>query len=287
MKETLSVGLSLAGRRETLERPQDLGAWGISSLRIPVPLPLKPQDAAAVESAHAAGCFIMAVLKFSPADVQWPHALTQVLQRLPFVTHWEIESEPDDPIFGWPSDQLATYAACLSKAAALIKGINPQAQIHNGGLGRSLPKGIARLCALGAGASVDIWNVHPYMNPLMPDAKGCLRYFQELIRRTLIQEGQAAKPVWWSSIACPGMRDPKLAVDWWLGKNPTEAMQAEWLKIVYAAAAQAGVERIFWEGWQDRPSQTPTGIDYFGLRRTDNSVKPVLEVLAASIKIGL
>ena len=268
--------MSLVGHTEKMPVPSDLKTYGISALRMPVRLQLKEEAALTVEAAHAAGCFILAVLQFSPQDSAWPEALRQTVERLSFVTHWEIDSEPDDALFGWPQDHLSTYAACLIQAAALIKNIQPQAKIHNGGLGRSLPKGLTQLCALGAGECIDIWNVHPYMNPLMPDAKGCLRYFQDMITQALAKEGQKDKPLWWSSIACPGMADPKAAANWWLGKNPTETMQAEWLKILLAMAANTGVERLFWEGWQDHPHPTSTGIDYFGFLRADGSPKPLL-----------
>jgi polysaccharide biosynthesis protein PslG len=282
------MGLSLVGRQEIMGFPADLKKWGISSLRLPAHLPLRREDIQQLEAARDAGCFILAVLQFLPGDSHWNEALPGVIERFtPSITHWEIASEPDDPAFGWPADQLTTYAACLIKAASIIKHINPQARIHNGGLGRSLPKGIAQLCEQGAGSAVDAWNVHPYMNPLMPDAKGCLRYFQDIIRQTQSKQGQVLKPLWWSSIACPGVPDASGAAAWWLGKNPTEIMQAEWLKIVYTIAAGAGVERIFWEGWQDRPQQTRTGIDYFGLRRADGSAKPVLDILFQLTRAGL
>ena len=49
------------------------------------------------------------------------------------------------------------------------------------------------------------------------------------------------------------MRDPKTAKDWWLGKNPTEALQADWLKIVYAIAASAGCRTDFLGGMAGPP----------------------------------
>jgi hypothetical protein len=281
------LGVSLVGRQEKAD-PRDLKTQGISSLRLPVHLPIKPEELQSLETARDAGIFILAVLQFLPEETLWPEMLSKVVgQFTPAITHWEIASEPDDPTFGWPADGLKRYAESLIQAAGLIKRMNPKALIHNGGLGRSLPKGITQLCEQGAGAAVDIWNVHPYMNPLMPDAKGCLNYFQDIITQTQTKQAQMQKPLWWSSIACPGMQHPDSTAPWWLGKNPTESMQAEWLKMAYAIAARAGVERIFWEGWQDHPGQTQTGIDYFGLRRADGSAKPVFETFCQRLALGL
>jgi hypothetical protein len=80
------------------------------------------------------------------------------------------------------------------------------------------------------------------------------------------------------------MRDPASAKAWWLGKNPSEIMQAEWLTMIGAIAAQTGVERIFWEGWQDRPGRTHTGIDYFGLLRPDASQKSIVDVFLSAAR---
>jgi hypothetical protein len=279
-------GLSLAGRDEPLDELPSLKRLGFSFLRLSLHVPPRTEEAIAIDAARASGCAVMAVIKADPMDpAVWESPLRQtILQFKDRVRHWEIGSEPDDAVSGWPQDDFVTYAARLKTAETLIKDVDPTALVHNGGQGRSLPKGIARLCALGVGTLIDIWNVHPYMNPLMPDAKGCLRYFHDMIHAMLVAQGQADKPVWWSSIACPGMTDPKATRDWWLGKNPTEALQADWLNLIMTQVPTWGVEKVFWEGWHDRePGSTKTGIDHFGLLRTDGSAKTAFNRLVQPV----
>jgi len=277
-----------------MDSRENQGRWGISWVGRNEPFPdaaalqsltpgwvRLPADLTAIETARAAGCGVLVVLKGTVETLPALEATVKALKS--HVRHWEIDSEPDDPAFGWPADDLTSYARYLQAAATLIKTVDPTAVVHNGGLGRSLPKGIARLHALGVGTAVDVWNVHPYLNPLMPDATGGLRYFHDMIQKTLTTLGDGAKPVWWTSIACPGMADPKAAANWWLGKNPTESVQADWARLVMTQVPTWGVAKVFWEGWRDQPGRTGTGIDAFGLHRTDGSPKPACDVLTAAL----
>jgi len=282
-----NAGISLAGRHERVTDFSAIKAAGFSWVRLNLRLPLDDMEIRVAESALAQGCSLLMVLPLEPNPTSsWRSSLRDALQRFSHdIHHWEVGSEPDDPAFGWPQDQLQTYANSFRRAAAEIKTIDPQACIHNGGLGRSLPKGILQLCELGCDSLIDVWNVHPYLNPLMPDALGGLRYFQDRIQKTLSTCGQAKKPLWWSSIACPGMKDATLAKNWWLGKNPNEQVQADWAKVLFSQAPTWGVEHVFWEGWQDQPGQTSTGIDYFGLLRSDGSPKPAHDAIARPLLV--
>lgn len=271
-------GLSLVGLGERVSEVPWRDWPAVRDVRVGVPLDAPDDAAAQVEAALASGLSVLAVAQgplWRPFN-EWTGALEGLAARFKDrVRHWEIGSEPDDPRSGWPQDDLQTYAAALVQAARRLRVVDPAMRIHNAGLGRSLPKGLARLHALGAAGSIDIWNVHPYMSPLMPDAKGGLAYFQRLISQTLERLGESHKPVWWSSFACPGLKDPRSVPDWWLGKNPAEPVQAEWARTALAVAHEGGVARVFWEGALDRPGLTCTGIDAFGWRRADGSDKPI------------
>ena len=62
---------------------------------------------------------------------------------------------------------------------------------------------------------------------------------------------------------------------WWMGKNPTEREQAEWVKKVYTELLKdKNVEKTFWAFFRDCSGHWGTGVDYFGLVRWDYSRKP-------------
>jgi len=177
-------------------------------------------------------------------------------------------------------DGLQSYSELLKESYAVIKAEDPSAVVHTGGLSQELPKCLRRLYDQGAGRFFDVLNIHPFINPLMPDAAGGLRFFYERVRRTLEAYGDASKPIWFSCIGCPGMKDPAAARPWGLGKNPSELVQAEWVRTVYGVISQGwpGVEKIFWGTFRDTDGHFKTGLDYAGLLRNDFSRKPAYEV---------
>jgi hypothetical protein len=249
---------------------------GVRKVRMSFLLPVSPEMDLFTHALASLGIEIVAVLPLDPvSDIAQTHQISEMVKRFrDRVNYWELGSGPDNPAIGWPADNLKSYAASFIRLAQAIKSLDPRARVLNGGLNRSLPQGITRLYEHGAGAYVDIWSVHPFMSPLMPDALGGLRYFSDRIKKTLELIGQRNKTVWWTSIACPGMGSPGAAKDWWLGKNPTEKVQAEWLKILYTNAREMGAGTVFWQGLTDRPGKTGTGRDYFGLCRADGAAKP-------------
>ena len=109
------IGLSLVGRQEIIHHLADLKKWGITSVRLPLHLPLRQEELQQLEV--RAGCRLFYFGRpsmFAPGDSLWPKALGDAIDRLKAsVTHWEIGTEPDDAAFGWPADHLATYAGCL------------------------------------------------------------------------------------------------------------------------------------------------------------------------------
>jgi hypothetical protein len=63
--------------------------------------------------------------------------------------------------------------------------------------------------------------------------------------------------------------------NWWLGTNPTEKQQAEWVGAVYSELLkQPAVEKVFWAFFRDTDRHWDNGVDYFGLVRWDFSKKP-------------
>ena len=85
----------------------------------------------------------------------------------------------------------------------------------------------------------------------------------------------ADKEIWITEIGCPGVKKGEAAANWWMGKNPNEKEQAEWLKMVYTELIKEGVAtKIFWAFLRDCNNHWGNGVDYFGLVRWDFSAKP-------------
>ncbi len=204
--------------------------------------------------------------------------LASLIQRYKYrVRHWEFWHEPDDERYWIPQDEMQTYTRLLRQAFNVLKAEDSSAVVHLGGLGKGLPKSLRQIYRQGGKGFFDVVHIHPLINPLMPDALGGLRYLHDIVLKTMEQEADARKPIWYSHIGCPGLADPKCVPDWALGKNPTETMQASWIKTVYEQVLTwPGVERIFWAAFRDTPEHHRNGADFMGLLRADLTAKPSL-----------
>ena len=194
------------------------------------------------------------------------------------IHHWEIWHEPDNPRFWQPQDGNRAYVELLKEATAAIKQEDGSAKVHLGGLSHGLPASLKAIYAHGGREYFDAVNIHPFIHPLMPDALGGLRYFYESAYRVMQQNGDSGKPLWFTAIGAPGLEEPRRSLDWWLGKNPTELQQAEWVRRLYTDVVRwPGVSKIFWSFFRDTPGHFGNGTDYCGLVRNDFSKKPAFE----------
>lgn len=242
-----------------------------------------------VESVTDAGLKLLATLTYTPACLgAWNQApepesyarwTRQVVRRYKgTVQHWEVWHEPDSVRFWTPQDHMQAYVTLLKQTYTAIKKEDDTAVVHLGGLGQALPKSLKEVYALGGIHSFDVVNAHPFVHPLMPDAIGGLRYFYESIYRVMKENGDTLKPLWLTSIGCPGIKAPQQVPDWWLGKNPSEAQQAEWVRTLYEKVLLwPGVTKIFWSFFRDTENVFGNGTDYSGLIRKDFSKKPAFE----------
>jgi hypothetical protein len=99
--------------------------------------------------------------------------------------------------------------------------------------------------------------------------------FAKLAYKIMERKGDGHKKIWLTEIGCPGVKPGMTVNNWWLGKNPTEQEQAQWVKKVYAELLQnPQVEKIFWAFFRDTQKHWDNGVDYFGLVRWDFSTKP-------------
>jgi hypothetical protein len=87
--------------------------------------------------------------------------------------------------------------------------------------------------------------------------------------------GDGHKTIWFTELGCPGVPAGAQAQPWWLGRNPNEEEQAEWVGKVYDQTLNwNGVEKVFWAFFRDTPNHFECGTDFFGLLREDFAKKP-------------
>jgi len=200
---------------------------------------------------------------------------SKVIQRYKGqVKYWELWNEPDSATYWKEQDSLKSYCVLLKDVYTAAKRIDPECQILNGGLANGLAS-INHLYDNGAKDYFDILNIHFFQTPLHAGSIKAVASYPKLAYKIMQRNGDAHKKIWITEIGCPGVK-MGLAVDnWWMGKNPTEAQQAKWLKDVYTELLKnSQVEKIFWAFFRDTKDHWSSGVDYFGMVRWDYSRKP-------------
>lgn len=242
-----------------------------------------------VDEVLSRGLKILALLAYGPGGGRpWPEVTdpqryadfaTAVVRRYKDrIRHWEVWNEPDHALFWQPQDGLKGYSSLLKAAYPAIKREDPTSIVHAAGLSQGLPRSLKNLYAESGRNHFDVVNIHPFVNPLTPDAMGTLSYLVEAVLQTMRQNGDTDKDLWITQIGCPGLLDPHQAPPWWLGKNPTETHQAGWVRVLYAELLKMpGVKKVFWSFFRDTQDFFGSGADRFGLVRNDLSRKPAFE----------
>jgi hypothetical protein len=177
-----------------------------------------------------------------------------------YIHHWEIWNEPDNSLFWQPQPDPQAYAELLMRASAVIKEIDPQAQVLIGGFNPFDVTFARAVAAEGAWDSFDIIAIHPYVDPYSPE-DGNIAASAGMARALGNQFGP--KPIWvtelgWSS--GPGDRDREGLTD--------EEQQANYLVRAMLLLWEAGVERSFWYMLKD-DSHNPYGLIRAGRGRED------------------
>lgn len=190
------------------------------------------------------------------------------------VKYWEVWNEPDSTTYWSRQDGLKSYCALLKDVYSAAKLVDPDCRILNGGLALG-PASVNRLYDNGAKNYFDILNIHIFENPLYPGRDKAVSAYPKLARKIMERNNDANKEIWITEIGCPGVKKGIDIADWWLGKNPDEKQQAEWVKKVYTELLNQNlVSKIFWAFLRDCNNHWGTGVDYFGLVRWDFSPKP-------------
>jgi hypothetical protein len=198
------------------------------------------------------------------------------------IKYWEVWNEPDSSIYWETQDGLKSYCSLLKDVYLAAKKINPDCKILNGGLANG-PASINRLYDNGAKGYFDILNIHFFESPLYRDAIKAVTAYPKLAHKIMARNGDAHKKIWITEIGCPGVKRGLKVKNWWMGKNPTEAQQAGWAKLVFKELLKdKKVEKIFWAFFRDCKEHWDNGVDYFGLVRWDFSRKPSFKAYKTS-----
>ncbi|MCX5694124.1 MAG: endo-1,4-beta-xylanase [Candidatus Omnitrophica bacterium] len=204
---------------------------------------------------------------------------SKVIQRYKDqVKYWEVWNEPDSAIYWKKQDSLKSYCILLKEVYLAAKKIDPDCKILNGGIANGLVS-INHLYDNGAKDYFDILNLHFFESPLhgKNGIKAVISY-PNLAYKIMVRNGDAHKKIWITEIGCPGVESGLKTDNWWMGENPDERQQAEWVKEVYGELLKnQQVEKIFWAFFRDTKEHWGNGVDYFCLVRWDYSTKPSFE----------
>lgn len=190
------------------------------------------------------------------------------------IKYWEVWNEPDSRTYWAEQDGLKSYCVLLKDVYLALKQVDPGCKVLNGGLANGISS-VNKLYDNGAGKYFDILNLHIFESPFNEGAIKRMTSYPKLAYKIMSRNGDAHKKIWITEIGCPGLKQGLYTPNWWLGQNPDEEQQAEWVGEVFTQLIyEASVEKVFWAFFRDCDNHWGTGVDYFGLLRWDFSKKP-------------
>ncbi len=193
------------------------------------------------------------------------------------IKYWEVWNEPDSPVYWKPQDGLKSYVQLLKETYIAAKEIDPDCKILNGGLANG-PSSVNKLYDAGAKDYFDILNIHIFESPLNPGSDKRMQAYPKLTYKIMKRNGDADKKIWVTETGCPGVKAGLKVKNWWLGSNPNEREQAEWVKNVYTSLLkEEPVEKVFWAFFRDTYKHWNDGTDYLGIMRWDFTIKPAFK----------
>ena len=201
------------------------------------------------------------------------------------IKYWELWNEPDSGVYWSKQDGLKSYCELLKEVYIAAKKADPECKILNGGLANGLAS-VNRLYDNGAKGYFDILNIHFFESPLHRGGIKGVTAYPKLAYKVMSRNGDGDKKIWITEIGCPGVKRGLKVKNWWMGKNPTERQQADWLKKVYTELLKdKHVDKIFWAFFRDTKNHWDNGVDYFGVIRWDFSKKPSFKNYKESFNI--
>ena len=207
---------------------------------------------------------------------------------------WEIWNEPNNFNFWAPKSNCAAYTALLKVTYPAIKNADPQALVITGGLAPESTNDVSisptdfLSCVYASGGKgyFDAVGDHPYTFPASPsnDNGGAwdqLSATTPSLRSIMVANGDANKKIWLTEFGTPtNGPDPQ----WYINEASETQMVADTIQA-YKTYSWAGP--LFWYTLRDGGNTTDTNENFFGLTRSDGSVKPAYTTLQRLISAGL
>ncbi len=201
---------------------------------------------------------------FYPPDPQLfaKFAATVVNRYKDRVRYWQVWNEPDNAVYWRPAPNPAAYAALLRAVYPAIKGADPGATVLAAGIVSPEPAGsfLQAIADNGAWGSFDIIALHPYTDPLGPEAGSIDTVGIGAIQTLAARLGP--KPIWVTEFGwadSPTDRTGEQAFD--------VETQANYLIRAMALLRQAGVERIIMYRFKDMQLRNGAPFNAYGLLR--------------------
>ncbi len=194
------------------------------------------------------------------------------------IQYWEVWNEPNHEVYWKPQDGMKAYTELLKVTYTTVKEVDPSAIVVLGGLASPADRALTQIYTLGGREYFDLVDFHPFQNPASPQALEKVKNEYGAVYQVMKENGDQGKSVWLTELGCPGVPDLKEVREWWLGPNPDEKTQGQWVQSIYGEPLRwAGVQKVFWAFFRDTPNHFGDGTDYFGLVREDFSKKPAYE----------
>jgi len=233
------------------------------------------------------GVKALAILEYNPAwrQAEW-NAAPVIEDYVAFasatvnhfkgrVRYWEIWNEPDSKTYWQPQDSMTQYSALLKAVYPVIKRADPTAQVVLGGMTEAGPFAIRSVYKKAGKDTFDIVAIHPFVNARKPNSMESLKGIYYSLMRVMTEFGDQDKPIWFTEVGCPGVKEPTRENAWWQGTSTTEDEQAQWITALYKNALQwKGVQKIFWAFFRETDNFFHCGVDNLGLVRGDFTKKP-------------
>jgi hypothetical protein len=178
------------------------------------------------------------------------------------IRYWQIWNEPDNPVYWRPAPDPAAYANLLRTVYPAIKAVDPGAVVLAAGIVSPEPAGsfLQAIADNGAWNSFDVIALHPYTDPLGPEAGSIDTVGIGAIQTLAARLGP--KPIWVTEFGwadSPSDRTGERAVD--------VETQANYLIRAMALLRQAGVERVIMFRFKDMQLRNGTPYNAYGLFR--------------------
>lgn len=200
------------------------------------------------------------------------------------IKYWEVWNEPDSSVYWSSQDSLKSYCLLLKEVYLAAKKTDPHCRILNGGIASGIAS-VNHLYDNGGRGYFDILNIHIFESPFCETSLSKAKSYVRLVSNIMKRNGDADKEIWVTETGCPGIKKGTETANWWLGKNPSEEEQAEWLSKIYGVLlSEKPVTKVFWAFLRDCKKHWDNGTDYFGLVRWDYSLKPAFGAYRKTVK---